>query len=246
VALIPNDSPLRRVPTKLDRRTILYLDGVRFSFESFDLASLRLATTLDQLARLRDDNTDLNSLIVSATTDAWSMIDAAHRLRELLQQLPGLKKNQPELQLFLRRTAPVEDLRHFFQHFRTEIQAFAERSNMPLCETLSWAWTDPANGQLENHTIIPGTYFERAEVSTCTFDTQRFKFVERVLLNAGPCKLDLADLNEHVQNFCAWYLAWFLHSFENLDHSAADVHLKLRVRPVIRSDPDPPVAPDAA
>ena len=229
--LVPADSLLRRVPTSVERRTVLYLDGIRYSIESFELSSLRLARVLDQLAKRTDDTPDLGDLILEATTDAWSMIDAVHRLRELLSQLPGLRKNEPELQVFLRGTAVIEDLRHFFQHFRTEIDSFHERG-MPLWGTLSWAHTDAESELPENHTIVPGTFFRGAWVATCTFDTHEGRYVERVLLHAGPKKVDLATLTEQVERFVAWYVAWFERSFTSDDRLGADVHMKFQLRPV--------------
>jgi hypothetical protein len=245
VTLVPDDSPLRRVPSNLERRTILYLDGIRFALEQFDLASLRLADALNEIAKSGDDAKGLNQLVAQATIDAWSLVDAAHRLRQLLQQLPGLKKNQADVKLFLRRTASVEELRHFVQHFRNEIDVFAKRG-MPLCGTLSWVWSNEAQRRIENHTIIPGTFFEGAWVATCTFDTKRFQFVERVLLHAGSVKIDLADLNNFVEQFTKWYVDWFLRSFGSLEHNAADIHLMLNVKPVLRSKSDDSAENDAA
>jgi hypothetical protein len=118
---VSQESELRRVPANVERRTILFLDGVRYSFQAFEISATRLAHTLNHLSHPKKPGEDLGELISVATIDAWSIIDAVHRLRELLEQMPGMKKNTPERQLFLRRTASVEDLRHYFQHFRTEI-----------------------------------------------------------------------------------------------------------------------------
>jgi hypothetical protein len=234
--LIPKDSTLRKIPTSVDRRTILFLDGVRYSIQAFELASSRLALTLDRLSNGKEITDDLGEIISEATTDAWSIIDSIHRLRELLEQMPGLKKNVPELQLFLRRTAPVEDLRHFFQHFRTEIESFVERG-MPLWGTISWAYANPATGLPETHTIVPGTFFDGAWVATCTFDTQEGKFVERVLLHAGPRKIDLADLADHVKEFARWYTNWFDTTFTDQSRHGADVHMQFYIKPVTEAQP---------
>ena len=238
MSLVPAESPLRLVPASLDRRAVLFLDGIRYSFHIFDLAVERLAKTLPDLSSEKQDPALLADNIAYAMSDAWLMIDATHRLRELLQQVPKLKKKQPELQLFLRRTAKVEDLRHFFQHFRTEIEAFASRA-MPLWGTLSWAHTNPETGEPENYTIAPGTLFEGAGMATCTFDRLKHNFVERVLLHAGPTQVDLADLTEHVSEFAAWYTQWFRDTFPDTNHLAADVYFRF----VVKLVPRPALAP---
>lgn len=229
--LVPKESPLRRVPRSVDRRTVLYLDGVRYALQSFELSSLRLARTLHHISKKRVDTDDLGHLILEATVDAWTMVDSTHRLRELLLQIPGLKKNEAELQLFIRKTKSIEELRHFFQHFRSEIGSFADRG-MPLWGTIAWASEDPDSGLPNTHTIIPGTFFEGEWAGSCTFDFKTGKFVERVVLHAGPKRVDLADLSETVERFVGWYVQWFERTFRDEDRLGADVHMQFTIKPV--------------
>ena len=219
---------------------ILFLDGIRYSLQAFELSSRRLAETLHHLAHLTKDREDLGELISAATVDAWSIVDSVHRLRELLQQLPGLKKNTPELQLFLRRTASIEDLRHYFQHFRTEIDSFVEKS-MPLWGTISWSTANAETGLPETHTIVPGTFFHEASAASCTFDTEAGRFVGRVVLHAGPRRVDLADLETHVGAFATWYLDWYTSTFTGVERHGSDVHMRFEIRPVpAEPTPDTP------
>lgn len=235
--LVPSESPLRRVPDSVDARTVLYLDGIRYSLECFDLARSRLATELDQISRLPDKSNDLSQLIVGATVDAWTMVDSIHRLRELLGQLPGLKKKELELQLFLRRTRAVEGLRHFFQHFRNEIDSFASRG-LPLWGAISWAWSDPESGQIESHSIVPGTFFHGVTAVSCTFDIKHARVVERVLLHAGSERLDLADLGDWVERFTAWYVDWFVRHLPPGHANNSDVRVTTRLTVVRRVPPE--------
>jgi hypothetical protein len=183
MTLIPIGSPLRLVPDSLDRRSVLYLDGIRYAIHIFDLSGVRLTHTLSALSVDSTPAENLAEQIAVAMSDAWTMVDAMHRLRELLSQLPGLKKNLPELQVFLRQTSAIEGLRHFYQHFRTEIDTFTE-VGMPLWGTLSWVYTDPDSGENSNFTIIPGTFFEGATVHTCTIDHVANK------TRCASCRLD--------------------------------------------------------
>ncbi len=231
MSLVPPDSPLRHVPTTADRRAVLYLDGIRYSLHIFDLAAVRLADTLRSLSRDQEDKSIIADRIALAVSDAWMLVDSAHRLRELVSQVPRLRKNDPAVQLFQRRTTLVEDLRHHFQHFRTGIDEYV-RSAMPLWGTLTWAFADPETGELQNYTIAPGTFFDGAMIPMCTFDRQEWKYVERVLLQVGPMKLDLATLIEHVTEFSIWYATWFSRTFPDTGHHGADVHFCIKVRAV--------------
>jgi hypothetical protein len=229
MALIPETSPLRRVPSSLDRRVVLFLDGIRYSLQIFDLASLRLAHVLHDITTSADPNT-VGEKIVAATADAWTMIDSIHRLRELLQNLPGLKQKEAELQVFLRKTRVVEDFRNFVQHFRSEIESFTSYG-LPIWGTLSWAFY---RDYPENHSIVPGTFFDGCGSIGLVFDAHQAKFVERVVLQAGPRKLDLATLTEDVQRFVEWYVKWFETKHTDENRLGADVHITMVLQPVAK------------
>src|SRR5450631_3661313 len=102
MSLVPADSPLCRVPTGVDRKTVLFYDGIRYCFQIFDLTFTRLVESLQTLSSKDQQRDLLSERIASAVIDSWTLIDAAHRLRELLSQVPRLKKASPELQVFLR------------------------------------------------------------------------------------------------------------------------------------------------
>jgi hypothetical protein len=231
---VPIDSPIRQIPTSLSRREILYLDGIRYCFEIFELVSLRLARTLQEIGQRDDATNPIAPLIVEATTDAWTLIDTTHRLRELLQQTPKLKKNESELQLFLRRSESIEKLRNYFQHFRTEIHSFADRG-MPLWGTLSWIYGGDSSELPSNHCIIPGTFFEDCRAMGCVFDTHEGRFVERVVMHAGPIRIDLVDLHDAVERFVRFYINWFEQTFKETERHGADVHFQLTLKPVFNS-----------
>lgn len=236
MVLVPPDSPLRLIPTKLDKRAVLYFDGIRYSLHIFDLAAQRLAATIRELSQEQKDRSIIADRIALAISDAWMLIDSTHRLRELIEQAPRLRKKQVEVQLFLRRTVVVEDLRNHFQHFRTEIDSFVKES-MPLWGTLAWAFADPDTGHPMNYTIAPGTFFNDAAIPMCTFDRLKGKYVERVLLQVGALKIDLATLAEQVTEFCIWYTEWFQATFPDTEHHAADVHFNVSIKPITKASP---------
>ncbi|HEV8068325.1 MAG TPA: hypothetical protein VGP76_11360 [Planctomycetaceae bacterium] len=227
MALIPNDSPLRRVPKSVDRRIILFLDGVRYSIECYELASMRLTQSLEAMSRLPAD-ADFRPLIVAATSDACTMVDTAHRLLGLLDHAPRMKKSQPELQLFLRGTKEVENLRHFFQHLGQKITDFSKRRR-PLWGIIKWVAASDHPDERISHVIVPGTFDDQAEIPGMTFDTHEFRFIGRVVLEAGGTEIDLVDLDDLILRFIIFYTDWFGRTFTGDDHYDADRHIQYRV-----------------
>jgi hypothetical protein len=104
-SIISDESPFRRMPVDMPRRQILYLDALRLSAEMAALAFDNLHTLLLGLCERREDS--LGDRAVRAILDAYSVIDAVHRFRQLLQATPGLKHNAA-YELFMRHTKGVE------------------------------------------------------------------------------------------------------------------------------------------
>jgi hypothetical protein len=157
--IINDDSPLRRLPSQLDRKQTLFLDAIRYSIEMADLAHRRLQSTLLEMT-LDGDKTESNHLnFVSAVLDAWSVIDAIHRLRGLLNQAPGVKKKAPGLRTFLQKTAEVEHLRNSVQHLNNQIETLVNKS-LPVWGVLSWfTMRDIKSRRGHICTLMAGTMF---------------------------------------------------------------------------------------
>ena len=230
--LVSADSPLRRVRNDIPVTTVFFLDGCRYAIEMTDLAFRRLEATIAAFDSRPDA---LGPQIVCAISDAWVIVDSVHRLRELVQHFPGLKKREPEVQIFLRSTKELDDLRNFVQHFRTEITRFAER-RMPLWGTLSWSHAD---GEPTTHTIIPGTFYSDVGVASCVFDSQEGRFTEQMVLHAGPRRVELVEVFTAVKRFFAWFEEWCkaTHSSSDARHGA-DAHIVFTVLRVERPAPD--------
>jgi len=231
MALIEKDSALRRVPKAIGTRVVLYLDGVRYSIEILDVAFHRVEATLKKISDGKVESDDLGLNIVSAISDAWTVVDSAHRLRELIQQLPGLKKSTPEVQIFLRNTEKIENLRNFFQHFRTEINSFVERK-MALYGTLSWSCINQESKLPESHTIVPGTFFHEIRAEGCVFDSHEGRFVDRIILCAGDERVDLAKIYDRVASFSNWFEKTVTGSWAGHETHGADMHLLMALEPV--------------
>lgn len=133
--LLPENSPLRRPPATFSRRQVLFLDGNRYAAEMAHIAYERLFAHLQNVAA--SPNELRVSDIATAMLDAWSIVDSAHRFRNLLRELPGLS-NSPWKRLFLDRTADIETLRHSVQHQPGEVDGLISGGGQ-LWGYLSWA-----------------------------------------------------------------------------------------------------------
>lgn len=156
--LITEESPLRRLPSRLNRKQALYFDGIRYSVEMADLAHARLRCTLRELTRTSQEPERPPPLqFVSAILDAWSIVDSVYRLRGLLLQCPGLKQKTPRMILFRKRTEEVDSLRNSVQHLNTQINVLVTEG-LPVWGVLTWsAVLDPATRSVYGCSLISGT-----------------------------------------------------------------------------------------
>jgi len=127
-------SPLRRLPTDLPRRQVLYLDALRVSFEMAVVGYDHLVAVLRTL--MADTAPTLDGSQVDAIAYAWSVVDSLHRFRIVLTATPGIKHNHV-YELFIRGTAGVESLRNAVQHISGELDQIAAQAQAPL-GTLTW------------------------------------------------------------------------------------------------------------
>ena len=114
--IIRKDSPLRRIPAKLNDEQTLFLDAIRYSIEMTDASYSQLKRTLLNITKKGQLHTTLSLYTVKAIKDAWSIIDTVNRLRELLINMPGIEKGAPGRVIFMKNTAEVKSLRNIIQY----------------------------------------------------------------------------------------------------------------------------------
>jgi hypothetical protein len=135
MALIQEDSPLRRPPAEFSRRQVLILDGIRYAAEMSHIAYERLFDTLQALTPTERESHVRET--ATAMLDAWSVVDSAHRFGDLVEHLPGLP-NSAWKRLLRGRTDDIAALRNQAQHQLGEIDVLIARGGQ-LWGYLSWA-----------------------------------------------------------------------------------------------------------
>jgi hypothetical protein len=152
--ILTTESKLRRLPTAVDPRQGQYLDGIRYAIEMFDVAYERLVYDLCQ--RGRQDAAPAQTSFAGTFLDAWSAIDSLHRLREIVSQTPHFKKKSPPLVAFLLATSRVEDMRHFAQHLRRELDGLSSERK-PVHGVIAWIEVvDIKRGLFRSHAMAAG------------------------------------------------------------------------------------------
>lgn len=111
--MIAEDSILRHPPKELSRRQVLILDGIRYAADMLEIAYNRLRRHLQEIAAAPHE--PMVADIAAGMLDAWSIVDSAHRFRDLVEGLPGLR-NSPWKRLLRDGTKDIADLRNRVQH----------------------------------------------------------------------------------------------------------------------------------
>ncbi|MCR2832396.1 hypothetical protein [Parerythrobacter lacustris] len=110
---VAHESPLRKPPQPVSERQIIFLDGIRYSA---DMAGIAIDRLWRQLCFIDStEETIENHHIAEAALDAWSIIDAAHRMSDLIENLPGLP-NSDWRRVFRHRVEDALELRDMWQH----------------------------------------------------------------------------------------------------------------------------------
>lgn len=157
--MLQDDTIFRRLPDKLDRVELRFLEAIRFGIQSADLSFRRLYSQLLTVTKLHDGKSEIpKEVFPSALADAWAFLDTAHRLKEVIERTPNLKLKAPEIALFMRAVETLNELRNSFHHAREDF--FKIDAN----ETAIWgvvAWCVPrAADHGTMFTLVPGTLFE--------------------------------------------------------------------------------------
>jgi hypothetical protein len=182
---------------------VFYLDGLKYSFQMAELASQRLKATLDEIAQ-KHPNEYTENQITSCLLDAWVMVDVCHRVRELVQQTPGLRKKLPGIQVFLRGTEQVQNLRNYVQHFRSGIPDIPLQSN-PLWGVLSWT---SSNDKTTGYTIFSGNLVVGVSGASLPLDVHKFQFAPEIKLIAHGIEIDLCMIAEQLVEVKSCIVDW--------------------------------------
>jgi hypothetical protein len=175
------------------RHMTLFLDALRYSFQMAEFQIGEIDQLLPVLEETESITGEYETTTVRLALNIWGIIDVGHRIRELIQQLPGLKKNTPEIQIFLRATEAVEDLRHYIQHLRTGIHTLPEKS-APLWGVISWVSEKQQN---TSFTVLTGLAPD-ISVHSCSYDTCKKEYAQKLILSVNDKTVEIRKLKKQI------------------------------------------------
>ncbi len=139
--MIESDSPLRSLPRNLPPRQVLFLDAIRLSAQMANISYRELSDIAQDLME-RGEGRNIGDASSRAITHAYSFVDAANRLREVVPQMRGLKHNS-EYELFIRGTRDIKNLRKVVQHLNQELRNITNRRTASM-GTITWLGPSPS------------------------------------------------------------------------------------------------------
>ncbi len=191
--MIKFDSPLRRLPPRLDRSDALVLDGIRHAAEIATLSDRRLRETLTEIATSDDNGSEQSAgRITSAYLDAWAMVDSLDRLRALVELVPEAPGSEGHTKVLSGKLQSIRGLRNVADHLATRIDYVVARKT-PALGYLRWlTLTDQRKGL--TCVLVPGTLPEKVEFAFGNHAGHKVQYpTGRILLAAGEYEACLCD-----------------------------------------------------
>lgn len=196
--LLSPDSPLHARPAALHRRQALALDGISDSIDMTIIAYRQLRVALWTDMQMIDQPAS-RPVYLQTIMSAWTIVDAAHRLRVLVRKLPGLK-NGPAKSLFLKAVEQVERLRHAVQHLDGEIEQLLA-NGQPLWGFLTWVKADGPDDVPVIGILLPGALGPTWEVRARPFGRDIEVPIGLIELTAAGMTVSLTDVVAIIQRF---------------------------------------------
>ncbi|MGW1742824.1 hypothetical protein ACWCPQ_28915 [Nocardia sp. NPDC001965] len=132
---LSEESVFRRVPKFLAPHQALLFEAFAYSSDSLDIAY----SSIFKLANFVENDSDKLDRVVSVQfiTNAWSMVDALHNVRHILQ---ALDVRSPESLVFLALCEPASHLRNCMDHLKDQAKNLAMKKKVepPLLGAVSY------------------------------------------------------------------------------------------------------------
>ena len=222
--LIPEESPLRRLPQTLKPSQCLIIDGIRYSIEITELAYIRLMDTLIKISQSNKGEVPEDSF-TSTLADVWTIIDSVNRLRSLITLLPDSDKAD-YVQTFLDKTEKIKKLRNSIQHLHARFDKLLSLKQSTW-GTLSWITLDsmsPISGRI--HTLVAGSILQQYKYPIPNPVGENFRApLDVVVLNAHGFSIRIVDLYDDVATFITVFQKVLVEQFKGLPHPGCEMYI---------------------
>lgn len=202
-SVVAPDSPIRVKPSALDTRQRIFLDGIQIAIDSLQVA-------YERLVKLLLDDRDLAGTehyvhYAASTSDAWTMVDSAHRLLILVDQMPGLSNRAPAVRLLHQDLDHGEDIRNALQHLPGHVQDLGPGGGQAYGR-LSWIDLTHAQGRgIRMGSMLPSAQVPLGGEIRWELPNPAGKVltlpIDLVTLTVGAAALDLSSASRGVRRF---------------------------------------------
>lgn len=198
--LSPNSS-LRRVPSVLDPKQAVFIDGIRHSIDIIDLAYSRMRNTLSEIALVPPSSDDLPKITPYVFLDAWAMVDAIHKFEKLYSSFPGMTRKQPEAgeKTFSELCESIIKIRNIADHPTANAERIASGDHA-VFGTLNWMTGFNVNPiEVYYCTLRPGTLKAQPSVKWPKILTTLDWPTDYICLSAGGINANLSTILPHIE-----------------------------------------------
>jgi hypothetical protein len=226
--IIQDDSALRRLPSELDPRQRLFFDGIGYSIEIADLAYERLYTWVEDATKAMQNGTSTpRTTFRGVIADAWMIVDAVHRLRRLVENMPNLKRG-PSIKAFLASTKNVSTIRHRVQHLDEQIHTLASK-RLPAWGSVSWFYCpDKSQPRGWVYSLAAGS-FELKHVAPSPSGLRSTVPIGLITLTAYEMTVNLSEIIRSVETFAHSFEETIECAHRELTPGGSDVALALEI-----------------
>lgn len=199
--LLGRDSPLRRVPANVQPKHAIFLDGIRHAVEIMDVGYRRLRGALAQLALHPPRPEDFPLITAGIFLDAWAVVDAIDKFRQLYMGYPGMKSWNTSDQV-----QPLPEVLQTFRALRNVGDHLSQMSDRVLAKDgaalgeLTWlTGTHLLPDVVAWHCVLrPGTLRSMPKLATAPIHSTLDWPTDYVCLTAGGQQGNLSTVRTHI------------------------------------------------
>lgn len=220
--MLSENSILRRIPSTLDPKQILFIDGIRHAVEMIDLAYSRLRENLTYLALSQITPDQLRQTSTHVFLDAWAIVDAIDRFRMLYSQMPGMTpvQSEPKIKSLAEITKPFRELRNVADHLSQRAD-FVVSKNGSALGVLTWITGFEINPlAIWLCTLRPGTIKAAPEFHQDSILTTIDWPTDQITLSAGGFEGNFSAVLQHIE----LRIKHFENQLENALKDIIDIH----------------------
>lgn len=200
--LLGRDSSLRRIPISVDPKQAVFLDGIRHAIEIMDIGFGRLRGGLTRAALNPPQATELPLVGAGLFLDAWAVVDAIDRFRQLYLEFPGMTRSNASDEV-----QPLRDALQTFRDLRNVSDHLVQRSDQVLAKgggaalgELTWLTGAQLLPEVVAwHCVLrPGTLRSEPTLPTRPIETKLDWPTDYICLKAGGYQGNLSQVRIHI------------------------------------------------